>query len=61
MDQFNGHWHFSEFTKIHMIQKEGAISHQWGAFKAVYNKFHGCLEMIQNKIQSGASMTDYAS
>jgi hypothetical protein len=34
LDQFNERPHFGEYTKINMVQNEGAISHRWGAIKA---------------------------
>jgi hypothetical protein len=59
VDQFNECHHIGEYRNIQMIQNEGAISHGWGAIKVACKKFHGCLEMIQNMKQSGASMIDY--
>jgi hypothetical protein len=61
MDKFSERRHFGEYAKIHMIWNKGAISHRWAFIKATCNKFYGCLEMIRNKKQSGASMTEYMS
>jgi hypothetical protein len=40
---------------------EGAISHRWSVIKTVCNKFHGNLETMRNRNQSGKSAMDIVS
>jgi hypothetical protein len=61
LDEFNEHRHIGDYAKIHMNRNKGAISHRWGAIETMCNKFHGNLETIRNRKQSGASNIDYVS
>jgi hypothetical protein len=61
LDEFNERRHIGDYAKVHMNRNEGAISHKWGAIKTTCNKFHGNLETIHNKKQSGASTMDKVS
>jgi hypothetical protein len=61
LDEFNECRHIGDYAKIHMNRNEGAISHRWGAIKTTCNKFHGNLEIILNRKQSGKPAMDQVS
>jgi hypothetical protein len=44
-----------------MNLNEGAISHRWSVIKTVCNKFHGNLETVRNRNQSGKCALDLVS
>jgi hypothetical protein len=61
LDEFNEHRHIGDYAKIHMNRNEGAISHRWSVIKTTCNKFHGNLETMRNRNQSGKSAMDVVS
>lgn len=60
-DQFNERKQFGEYATIHMIRNEGGLSHRWNTIKKACNKFHGHLETIKKRKESGKTMVDYVS
>jgi hypothetical protein len=61
IDEFNEHRHIGENVTIQMNRNEGAISHRWSVIKTICNKFHGNLETVCNRNQSGKSAIDIVS
>jgi hypothetical protein len=61
LDEFNERRHTREYAKIHMNRNEDAISHRQGAINTMCSKFHGNLDTIHNRKQSGASPMDQVS
>jgi hypothetical protein len=61
LDEFNERRHIGENALIQMNRNEGAISHRWSVIKTVCNKFHGNLETVRNRKQSGKSVMDLVS
>jgi hypothetical protein len=60
-DEFNERHHIGDYAKIHMNRNEGAISDRWSVIKTVCNKFHGNLETMRNRNQSGKSAMNIVS
>jgi hypothetical protein len=60
-DEFIECLHIGDYAKIHMNRNEGAISHRWSVIKTTCNKFHGNLETMRNRNQSGKSAMDRVS
>jgi hypothetical protein len=58
LDVFNERRHIGDYVKIHMNCNEGTISHRWSVIKTTCNKFHGNLETMRNRNQSGKSAMD---
>jgi hypothetical protein len=61
LDEFNERRHIGENATIQMNRNEGAISHRWSVIKTICNKFHGNLEAVRNRNQSGKSVMDLVS
>jgi hypothetical protein len=61
LDEFNERRHIGENATIQMNRNEGAISHRWSVIKTICNKFHGNLETVHNRNQSGKSAMDLVS
>jgi hypothetical protein len=61
LDEFNERRHIGENATIQMNHSEGAISHRWSVIKTICNKFHGNLETVRNRNQSGKSAMDLVS
>jgi hypothetical protein len=58
LDEFNERRHIGENASIQLNHNEGAISHRWIVIKTVCNMFHGNLETVRNRNQSGKSAMD---
>jgi hypothetical protein len=61
LDEFNERCHIGEYATIEMNRNEGAISHRWSVIKTICYKFHGNLETMRNRNQSGKSAMDLVS
>jgi hypothetical protein len=61
LDKFNERRHIGENATIQMNRNEGAISHRWSVIKTICNKFHGNLETVRNRNQSGKIAMDLLS
>jgi hypothetical protein len=62
LDEFNERRHIDANAMIQMNRNsEGAISHRWSVIKTICNKFHGNLENMRNRNQSGKSAMDLVS
>jgi hypothetical protein len=61
IDEFNERRHIGENPMIQMNHNEGAMSHRWSVIKTICNKFHGNLETLRNRNQSGKSTMDLVS
>jgi hypothetical protein len=61
LDEFDERRHIGENATIQMNHSEGAISHRWSVIKTICNKFHGNLEIVRNRNQSGKSAMDLVS
>jgi hypothetical protein len=61
LDEFNERRHIGENATIQMNLNEGIISHWWSVIKTICNKFHGNLETVRNRNQSGKSAMDLVS
>jgi hypothetical protein len=61
LDELNECRHIGENATIQMNRNEGAISHRWSVIKTICNKFHGNLETVHNRNQSGKSAMDLVS
>jgi hypothetical protein len=61
LDEFNERRHIGENAMIQMNHNECTISHRWSVVKTVCNKFHGNLETVRNRNQSGKRAMDLVS
>jgi hypothetical protein len=52
-DEFNECRYIGDDAKIHMNRNEGVISHRWSVIMTTCNNFHGNLETMRNRNQSG--------
>ena len=60
-DQFNERKRFGDYATMVMERNESAMSHRWAAIKKGCNKFHGFLETMIRRAESGKTMVDYVS
>jgi hypothetical protein len=61
LGEFNEHLLIGENASIQMNRNDGAISYRWSVIKTVCNKFHGNLQTVRNRNQSGKSVMDLVS
>jgi hypothetical protein len=50
-----------EFNTMHMDRNESGMSHRWGIIQHACNKFHGVVEEIRKRTDSGKNVTDLVS